>query len=90
MALKLTVQVRGAEVIGTQLYDQTSGLTIFGDSACGISRRKDGGVETFGFAVTPKLAAGVHRIHVTVIASSCNTSHATVRSSHWFRLAVRS
>jgi hypothetical protein len=41
------------------------------------------------FCSSAESKAGVHRIHVTVFASSCSNDHSTVHGSHWFGLAVR-
>jgi hypothetical protein len=88
-ALKLRVRVHGGQVVQTDFYDRPSGFSAVGDSECGIGGRKNNGVETFFMPVMPRFARGVHRVHVTAIASSCNTNSATAGASRTFRLSIR-
>jgi hypothetical protein len=88
-ALKLTARVPGGQVVELQYCDERSGQCAIADGGCGLGGRKNGGVETFYIPAMPRLAEGVHRVHVTVVASSCNRGNETRQASRAFRLVVR-
>ena len=88
-ALKLRVRVPDGQVVEIQYCDERSRQCAVADAACGLGGRSNGGVETSYMPVMPMFAEGVHRVHVTVVASSCNTTNETRQASRTFTLFVR-
>jgi hypothetical protein len=87
-ALQLRVRVPGGQVVELQYCDARSGQCAIADGECGLGGRQNGGVETSYTPVMPRFSKGVHRVHVAVLASSCNRHNETKRASRTFRLLV--